>query len=86
MGIYSNAAKQARQITNKQLKSRISSLNAMDDKQVQKLFPKKMDKEKFLKLMAEVEKETTDAEKAAFIKQNIATYAPVIVKSLKHFI
>lgn len=86
MGIYSKAAKEAAELTNKQLKARVSSLNTMDDAKVQNLFPKKMDKEKFLELMAKVEKETTDAEKTTFIKENIATYAPVVLKSLKYFI
>ena len=86
MGRYAEAAVIAANMTNLQLKERISSLNTMDDKRVQKLFPKKMDKEKFIALLAEVEKETDEAEKIAHLTDNIATLAPIILKSLKYFI
>ncbi len=86
MGRYTEAAARAAELTNKQLKERISSLNTMDDKKVQKLFPNKLDKENFVALMAEVEKETSEAEKITHITQNITSLAPVILKSLRYFV
>ena len=85
MGRYSEAAERAAELTNKQLKERISSLNTMDDKKVQKLFPTRDDKAKFVELMARVESETSDANKISYLTQNISNLAPVILKSLKYF-
>jgi hypothetical protein len=86
MNRYSKAAEEAAAFTNKQLKEQISSLNTMDDKKVQKLFPKKLDKEEFIKLMKEVEKETSDANKSTYIINNITTLAPTVLKTLKYFV
>ena len=56
MGRYAGAARRAAEMTNKQLKQHIATLNSMDDTKVQQLFPRKADKQKFVDLMKQVEK------------------------------
>jgi hypothetical protein len=84
---FTEAAQRAKATTNKQLATEIAALSsAMDRDKVQALFPQKNEKEAFVALMAEVEKETSDAEKIAFLQQNLVTMGPVVLKALKFFI
>ena len=85
MSRYAKAANDAAELTNKQLGQRISSLNHLTEARVRTLFPQKRDKETFLELMAEVEKETNETKKLAAITDNIAAYGPVILKVLSAF-
>jgi hypothetical protein len=81
---FTDAAHKAQVLTNKQLATEIAALSsAMDREKFQSLFPKKEEKEAFVALMAEVEKETSDAEKIAFLQQNLTTAGTVVLKALK---
>lgn len=86
MGRYAEAAEKAAELTNKQLASEISSISNLRDRDIDRLMSLKEDRKKFLELMSRVESETSDAEKEAYVKDNAATLAPVIVKALKFFV
>lgn len=81
---FTEAARRAQALTNKQLATEIAAISSvMDREKFQALFPQKGEKERFVALMEEVEKETTDAEKVAFLQENIATVGTVVIKALK---
>ena len=56
---FTQAAEQARQITNDQLANEITSICSLNMEKVNELMPAKEDKEAFLALMKEVQSETT---------------------------
>jgi len=86
MGRYSEAAAQASELTNKQLSTEIAAMSPFNRDMLNRLLPLKRDKEAFLKLMIEVENETTRDEKLAYIKNNITSAGGVVLKLLKVFL
>lgn len=84
MGRFAEAAKNARQMTNKQLGTEIAALSAgVTREKLQELLPQKRDKETFLELMQVVEDETTVDEKIAFLGENLQTAGKVALKVLQ---
>lgn len=79
---YAAAARKARELTNKQLASEISSLGPLNRDRIQDLLPMKRDKEAFLALMKEVEAEKSMDEKLAYLKENLETAGKIAIKAL----
>lgn len=86
MGRYSKAAKEAANLTNKQLATEMAALAPFNRDQLQILLPKKRDKEAFLALMRVVEDETDMDEKLAYLRNNIKKAGEVIFKVLQVFL
>lgn len=86
MGRFSEAAERARELTNKQLAGDIASFSKFTSEEIDKFLPKKADKDAFLKLMAEVEKETSLDDKLSFLRDNIQTAGRAALQVLKFFV
>lgn len=86
MGRYADVATKAAELTNKQLANEISSISNLRDRDIDKLMKLKEDRMKFIELMSKVESETSETEKEAYVIDNVANLAPVIVKALKYFV
>ncbi|HCV04475.1 MAG TPA: hypothetical protein DG048_17705 [Pseudoalteromonas sp.] len=86
MGRYADVAKKAAELTNKQLANEISSISNLRDRDIDKLIKLKEDRKRFIELMSKVESETSETEKEAYVIDNVANLAPVIVKALKYFV
>jgi hypothetical protein len=82
---YSGAARQAADLTNKQLGEELSKLGPMNSAKLTELLPAKRDKEEFAKLMALVEKETETDNQLAYLSSNLRAVGPVVFKVLKFF-
>ena len=82
---YAALAKQAAELTNKELSSELTDLSALSRNNLAELLPAKKDKEGFVELMTIVQKETDEDVAAAKLTENIATFGKVVVKVLKFF-
>jgi hypothetical protein len=81
---FTEAALRAEALTNKQLATEIAAISSSTNRErFSALFPKKDEKEAFVALMAEVEREVADEEKIPFIQQHLLTAGTVVVKALK---
>jgi hypothetical protein len=83
---YSQAAKDAEELTNKQLGEELAKLGPLNYSKLNELLPAKRDKEEFAKLMALVEKETAEDKQLAYLAQNMQTAGAVVFKLLKYFV
>ena len=79
---YRTAAKKARELTNKQLATELSSLTPINREKFQKLMPTKREKEAFIELMKVVEAETKIDEKLAYLSDNLKTAGKIAIKAL----
>jgi hypothetical protein len=86
MGRFSKAAREAADLTNKELTSRIAELTPISSAQLQELLPSKRDKEDFVALMRVVEDETEMENQLTFLRNNLATAGRVALKALKLFV
>ncbi len=80
---FTEAAKAARDVTNKELANELSSISKLNIEMLNEILPLKKDKEAFAKLMEQVEAETNMDEKLAFFQENIQTVGAVALKLLK---
>jgi hypothetical protein len=86
MGRFRDAAREAADLTNKQLAGRIAELTPISSTQLQELLPSKRDKEDFVALMRVVEEETNLENQLNFLRDNLATAGRVALKALKLFV
>lgn len=86
MGRYSDAAARAADLTNKQLAKQIASFSRFTPEELDAFLPKQADKQAFLDLMAEVEKETDIDTKLAFLRDNLQTAGKAALLALKYFV
>lgn len=82
---YAALARAAAELTNKELASQITDLNAMTSKNLQDLLPTKRDKEEFVELMKIVQKETDEDRAVAKVAGDINRFGRVIVRVLRYF-
>ena len=80
---FKEAAAKAADITNKQLSDELAVVTQLSRDSIRKLLPRKSDKEAFIKLMAEVEADTTMDEKVTFLQDNIKSVGSVAITLLK---
>ena len=81
---FTEAALKAQELTNKQLAKEVAAISSATNwERFTELFPQKNEKEAFVALMAEVEREVADEEKIPFIQQHLLTAGTVVVKALK---
>jgi hypothetical protein len=86
MGRFRDAAREAADLTNKELAGRIAELTPISSAQLQELLPSKRDKEDFVALMRVVEEETNMEKQLNFLRDNLATAGRVALKALKLFV
>jgi hypothetical protein len=86
MGRFRDAAREAADLTNKQLAGRIAELTPISSTQLQELLPSKRDKEDFVALMRVVEEETNMENQLTFLRDNLATAGKVALKALRLFV
>ena len=80
---FKEAAEKASEITNKQLADELATVSKLSRDSIRKLLPRKTDKEAFVKLMEEVEADTTMDEKVTFLQDNIKSVGNVAITLLK---
>ena len=80
---FTEAAKKAAELTNKQLATELASVSTLSKKNIKALLPNKEDKEAFLELMDTVHNETLKEEKVAYLEQNAAKVGNVVFTLLK---
>jgi hypothetical protein len=86
MGRFRDAAREAADLTNKELAGRIAELTPISSAQLQELLPSKRDKQDFVALMRVVEEETNLENQLTFLRDNLATAGKVALKALKLFV
>lgn len=74
---------EAREATNQALAEEISSLTRLSEQDIERLLPRKADKERFGTLMAIVTGATDDNDKVASLRENLDEVGSVLVKILK---
>lgn len=82
---YAALAKQAAEMTNKELASEITDLSSMTRKDLAELLPAKQDKADFVELMKIVQKETDEDRAIAKVAGDATRFGKVIVRVLKMF-
>ena len=82
MGRFTKAVEDASKLTDQQLATEIANLGALSRADVLQLLPEKRDKETFIQLMHEVESERGEAEKLAFLRDNLETAGRIAMKLL----
>jgi hypothetical protein len=83
---YAEAARRAREMTNKELATEISALGPVSRDKLQELLPDKRDKEAFLALMEMVEAEKEIDEKLSYLRDNLHTAGKVVFRILRFFV
>lgn len=73
---------EAEKLTDREFASRISSLTRLKDDEINELCPSKVDKETLAKLMAIVNRTTTENEKKILLANNIESFAGIILRVL----
>jgi hypothetical protein len=80
---FERISREARESTNRALADEISSLTFLTEEDVERLLPRKVDKERFGTLMAIVAADTDDNTKVAALRENLDDVGAVLVKILK---
>ena len=80
---FERISREARESTNRALAGEISSLTFLTEEDVERLLPRKADKERFGTLMAIVTAGTGDNAKVAALRENLDEVGAVLVKILK---
>ena len=80
---FEKASREARESTNRALADEFSELTVLDADEVERLLPRKVDKERFAELMAIVAAGTDDNTKVADLKERFDEFGGVLVRVLK---
>jgi hypothetical protein len=80
---FARISREARESTNRALADEISSLTVLTEEDVERLLPRKADKEQFGALMAIVAAATDENTKVAALRDNLDNVGGVLVKILR---
>ena len=80
---FERISREARESTNRALAGEISSLTLLTEEDVERLLPRKADKEQFGALMAIVAAATDENTKVAALRDNLDNVGGVLVKILR---
>jgi hypothetical protein len=80
---FERISREVREQTNRDLADEISSLTFLTEEDVERILPRKIDKEHFAKIMAIVAAHTDDNTKVAALRDNLNDVGRVLVKVLK---
>ena len=83
---FEKVSREARESTNRALAQELTSLTFLTEQDVERLLPRKVDKERFGTLMAIVAAETDDNTKVAALKENMDEVGSVLMKILRLFL
>jgi hypothetical protein len=80
---FETISREAREQTNRALADEISSLTFLTEEDVERILPRKIDKEHFGTIMAIVAAHTDDNTKVAALRENLDDVGRVLVRVLK---
>jgi hypothetical protein len=80
---FKEISAEARKATNVGLAGELSSLTRLSEQDIQRLLPRKVDKEQFAALMAIVADSTDEDEKIAALKERLEEVGGVVVRILR---
>ena len=80
---FEKISREAREHTNRSLADEISSLTVLTEAEVERLLPRKIDRERFGSLMAIVASGTDDNTKVAALRENLDEVGTVLLRVLK---
>jgi hypothetical protein len=80
---FAEAAREAREATNRELAGELSSLVRLTEEDIERLLPRKKDKKDFAALMAIVTSATDNNTKVATLKEKFEEVGAVTLKVLK---
>jgi hypothetical protein len=83
---FEKVSREARESTNRVLAQELTALTFLTEQDVERLLPRKVDKERFGTLMAIVAADTDDNAKVAALKENLEEVGGVLVKILRLFL
>jgi hypothetical protein len=83
---FERISREARDETNRALANEISSLTFLTEEDVDRILPRKADKEAFGVLMAIVAARTSEGAKVASLKKNMDQVGRVLVKVLRELL
>ncbi len=83
---FERVSREARESTNRALAQELSALTFLTEQDVERLLPRKLDKERFGTLMAIVAADTDDNTKLAALKENLDEVGSVLMRILKLFL
>ena len=83
---FEKVSREARESTNRALAQELTALTFLTEQEVQRLLPRKVDKERFGTLMAIVAADTDESAKVAALKENLDEVGGVLVKILRLFL
>jgi len=83
---FEKVSREARESTNRALAQELTALTFLTEQDVERLLPRKVDKERFGTLMAIVAADTDDNAKVAALKENLEEVGGVLVKILRLFL
>ncbi len=80
---FERISREAREETNRALADEISSLTFLTEEDVERILPRKVDKEHFGTIMSIVATRTDDNSKVAALRENLDDVGRVLVRVLK---
>jgi hypothetical protein len=80
---FERISTEARESTNRSLADEISSLTFLTEEEVERLLPRKLDKERFGALMSIMAARTDDNTKVAALRENLDEVGAVLVRVLR---
>lgn len=80
---FERISREAREHTNRKLADEISSLTFLREEDVERVLPRKVDKERFGTLMAIMAARTSEDAKVAALRENLDEVGSVLVRILK---
>ena len=83
---FERISREARDQTNRELAGELSSLTLFTEDDVERLLPRKIDKERFGRLMAIVSGKTSDNQKVMALRENLDELGQVVLKVLKELL
>jgi hypothetical protein len=83
---FERVSREARESTNRALAQELTALTFLTEQDVERLLPRKVDKERFGTLMAIVAADTDDNTKVAALKENLDEVGGVLMRILRLFL
>ncbi len=83
---FERVSREARESTNRALARELAALTFLTEQDVERLLPRKLDKERFGTLMAIVAADTDENTKLAALKDNLDEVGSVLMRILRLFL
>ena len=83
---FEKISREARDQTNRKLAGELSSLTLFTEEDVERLLPRKIDKERFGRLMAIVSGKSSDNEKVMALRENLDELGQILLRVLRELL